>query len=323
LASDISLHSLFRPIDIEINQVERRIKKWTTINDGISEEILGRYLNGGKRIRSAIILFTGKMFNADMDTFYTLAASVEMLHCATLAHDDILDGGSIRRHQQIGNSLPPPILILIGDYLLAQSTAALASIDNPVLMRVDADSLRITCEGEYQQWSRTDKTYDEKIYIDIIQKKTASLFGASAEMAAILAGVDPETRMKMRDYGVAVGTVYQIVDDILDLIGNEAALGKTLRQDIRRGTLTLPMIKYLEKHDKSIIPDTGSLDDVKLKTLIDTLLSSGAIEASIREAEKFVVSGKRALSGLPEGVFRNGLSMIADYMIDQAKNPIR
>lgn len=320
LASRYSLAQLIRPISTDIIQVEKRIKILTANNDGIPDADLAKYLIGGKRLRSSVILLIGKMLNADMDPIYSLAASVEMLHSATLAHDDLMDGGITRRNQASGKSIPLQISILVGDYLLAQSTAALASLGDPALMKIHSDILLTTCVGEYQQWNKSGYVLSKQTYYDIIQKKTASLFAGAAEMAAVLSKVDSRTSMMLRDYGLALGTVYQISDDILDLVGDELVLGKTLRQDLRKGIITLPMILHHEqKHDISWIQQARQLDDYKILAIIEDLKKSGAIDASLNEAEEYVTSCKKALSGLPEGAFHSALVLLADYVINQGK----
>ncbi len=308
------------PIKTDINWVEKKIKKLTNNNGIIPNDDLTRYITGGKRLRSAIVLLIGKMLNAEMEPFYSLAASIELLHSATLAHDDLIDGGNMRRNQAISNSLSLPISLLAGDYLLARSTSELASLNDPTLLKIHSNTLLMTCEGEYQQWRLSGKALSKQTYYDIIQKKTASLFAGSAEMAAVLSGTDSKTRIKLRDYGLELGTLYQIVDDILDLIGDEEVLGKTLRLDLRRGTYTLPMIIYQEHQHGEQIRPSGELTDFQIATIIKALKKSGALEASLREVEHYAVSCKKSLSGLPEGIPHNALASLTDYLMDQVKS---
>ena len=312
---------LLLPISAEIICVEKRINRLIKVNGFISDSDLARYIIGGKHLRAAIVLLIGKMFNVEMEPFHRLSSSIEMLHSATLAHDDLVDGGSIRRNHATSSSHTFPVSLLVGDYLLAQSTSELASLEDPSLMKIHSNILLAVCGGEYQQWYLSGKSVSRQTYFDIIEKKTASLFAGAAEMAAVLSGTDSETRANLREYGLEIGTLYQLVDDVLDFIGDEAVLGKTLRQDLRRGTFTLPTILYQEIQHEDPIPPSGDLSDSQLSIFVEKLRKSGAIDAALGEAELYASSCKKSLLGLPEGMPCRTLESLADFILDQAKNP--
>jgi geranylgeranyl pyrophosphate synthase len=168
---------LYEPIIQDINGMEKKLKELTNMGEDALNTNLMNYLNGGKRLRSAIVLIIGEMFGSKMEPFYTLAASIEMLHSTTLAHDDLIDEDTTRR-KQVSAPIPLPQTynILIGDYLLAQSTSVIASLENSELMKIYSQTLVNICRGEYHQWSMSGQVLNREVYYDIIQKKTAHCF---------------------------------------------------------------------------------------------------------------------------------------------------
>ncbi len=278
-------------------------------------------LKGGKRLRPLIILMIGEMYNANRESLYTLAASIEMLHGATIAHDDFIDDSS-RRRLNFSNKMviQRDTKILIGDYLFSKATQSLAKLDNTEIMKIYSQVIIDICEGEYSQLSKSRYMVSRKSYYNIIQKKTASLFSCAAEMAGILSGVDEETLNHLKTYALELGTLYQIVDDVLDITGDEEKLGKTLRQDLKKGIMTLPLIYYIgQPPNKKLLSKVfaENLDEDHLCTIIEDIKMSGAIESALGEAEDHARCCRQALEWLPEGSHRQVLASIVDYVLGQ------
>jgi len=277
--------------------------------------------SGGKRIRPALVLLSAGMLGADREHAITLAASVEMLHTATLVHDDLIDGASLRRGiPTINATLGSGATVLTGDYIFARAAYLAAEIGRQALMKIFARTLMTIVNGEISQMYASSSN-DDGIpdYLERIYAKTASLFEVSTEGAAILGDVDEATLSAMKSFGCNIGMAFQIVDDVLDFTANQESLGKPAANDLRQGLLTLPVLCYL-----SSISNGGELrnqiaeqkfDEDALAEITSAIRSSDAIEQALDQARAFVEAGLAILKNMPANQERRALYELADHII--------
>jgi geranylgeranyl pyrophosphate synthase len=276
-------------------------------------------LDGGKRIRPALVILTGQMFTICTEPFYSLAAAVEMMHTATLIHDDLLDGAQARRGRRTLHTVwPTRVAVLAGDYLLAQAASLIADLAFPPILKLFAETLCTICAGEVQQTlvARGELTGREDYYRSI-DAKTASLFAATTEMAGILAGASEPQIAELRRFGRGLGRAFQIVDDVLDFVGDEAQLGKPSGSDLRQGLITLPTICYLEgANDNGVVSAilAGRRDEEHVRAAVEAIRSSGAVDVALAEARAHAGVSQKALARLPNGDSRRILSSLTGYL---------
>jgi octaprenyl-diphosphate synthase len=279
-------------------------------------------VGGGKCIRPALVLLVGRLFSAEPVPFHKLAAAVEVLHGATLIHDDLVDGAALRRGREtLHKSWPAGMAVLVGDALLAQTAALVAALDRPQILGVFADALRAMSAGEIEQLlSAGIAQHSREAYYQRIEAKTASLCAAATEMAAILADARETQTAALRCFGWELGIAFQIADDVLDFIGDEAQLGKPAGSDLRQGLVTLPTICYLEQARSSAVVDAvlaGQGDEELARIAVEAICASGAVDAALGEARSHARQAREALAGVPDGDPRHMLLALADYAVDR------
>jgi geranylgeranyl pyrophosphate synthase len=330
---------LLEPLAADLERVERKLRE-PTLSAAVSvdypqlsvilEQLLG---SGGKRLRPALALLAGRFHPVDPDKLVSLAASVEMLHTATLVHDDLIDGALLRRgNPTLNANWGPGATVLAGDYLFARSASLAAETENVRVVAIFANTLMTICSGELRQifdrrtippldskdaWKRALALYDERIHA-----KTASLFSAATEGAAVLSGA-PETHLAaLRDYGLLLGTGFQIVDDVLDFSGDQETLGKPIGSDLREGIVTLPVLYYSRAHlddDRvaAVVRDGG--DDKLVREVVAAIRESGAVDQALDRAGRLIMQSQEALAALPEGEPRTIMHALADYAISRKR----
>jgi len=277
--------------------------------------------SGGKRIRPTLGLLIGNMLGADLDKTITLGAAVEMLHTATLVHDDLIDGALLRRGTPTLNSRwAPAATVLTGDFLFAKAAKLAAESDCLPLMRLFAETLATIVNGELTQMFSSRGLIKREEYYRRIYAKTASLFEMSARAAAMISPVDDKTVSAMQVFGYEIGMAFQIVDDILDFTGEQATVGKPVGSDLLQGLVTLPTLYYIESHPddlevRNLAKDGGSIDEEKMKNLVISIQSSDSIQKSINEANQFVERGLQVLLPFKAGVERAALEELARYIV--------
>ena len=319
---------VFGTMRADLDRVNARVARAAEVSYPVVADLLSDIVQaGGKRLRPLLLLLAGRAYDyeVNLDRLITAAAGVELLHTASLIHDDTVDRAALRRGKPTLNSmLSSGAVILIGDYLFAQSAMLAAATESTRVVSVFASTLGDICDGQLmeifdaQRLDQTREEYQRRIY-----GKTASLFAGSAEMGAIL-GHAPETHIQaIRRYGADLGTAFQIVDDILDFTGGTQDLGKPAGNDLRQGTVTLPALFYLAGHPehspewqaidaivKGHATDNGTIDAV-----IRSIRSSGAIEQAISVAEEHVARAKSAASIVPDAETRDLLAELADLAV--------
>ncbi|MDD5326215.1 MAG: polyprenyl synthetase family protein [Phycisphaerae bacterium] len=302
--------SSFMLIKDELGQVR------TLINEQMlccaDEAGIGRLIehlnsSGGKMIRPGLVLLAGIAIGKVTDKHIRIAAIVEMIHNATLLHDDVIDEGRTRRGQATVNSLwGNESAVLLGDFLLSRVFRMCADLE-PEVVKIIATAAGRTCEGELRQIAQRENwQLNESEYLDIVTEKSAALFSSCCRLGGLLAGAGEDEVRRLSDFGLNLGIAFQITDDLLDIIGDEAKAGKTLGSDVDKNKLTLAVIHLL-----------GTIDEKKRASVIDSLCnkagmiemlkSSGSLEYAHDKAQEFVTKAIAQLAGLKEGEAKNAL----------------
>lgn len=276
----------------------------------------------GKMLRPSLVLLCGIAVKGEgiTESHRTIAAVVEMIHMATLVHDDVLDEAEIRRSGRTVNDLHGnEMAVMLGDYLISKSFHLCSQIHDPWINLSLGEVTNTLCEGELIQLShRNDMEIDESRYFTIVQKKTASLIGASCRLGAHLSGADKDTCAHMERFGVASGVAFQITDDVLDLVGEQDVVGKSVGKDLDKGKLTLPIIYALSGADgktrDSLIEVIRERDLDQLRIELD---GCGSIERAMQSASLLVDQAKRELCCLPASPARELLASLADGILDR------
>jgi geranylgeranyl pyrophosphate synthase len=277
---------------------------------------------GGKRIRPTLGLLVGNMLGAPEEKLITLGASVELLHTATLVHDDLIDGALLRRGMPTLNARwSPAATVLTGDFLFARAAKLAAETDYLPLMKLFAETLAIIVNGELTQMFSARGVIDRTNYYERIYAKTASLFEMASLAAAMVATEDEATRASMKTFGYEVGMAFQIVDDILDFTGEQSTVGKPIGSDLLNGLVTLPAIYYAEEHpdDEDILslPDGGWKDTDRVQRIVDNIRRNAAIEKAMNEAREAVNRALTALEDAPASPERDALEDLAKFIVDR------
>lgn len=275
---------------------------------------------GGKRLRPAVSLLVNRIFPADPERALSLAAAVEMLHTATLVHDDLIDEAALRRGHPTVNAVWSPIAtVWAGDYMFGRAASYVAETENAEVVRLFAATLRVIVAGELRQlFNRAESLPSRDDYYARIYGKTAALFALAAQAAAVLGDAPAETVGRLYDYGYHFGMAFQVMDDILDFTADEQTLGKPVGGDLREGIVTLPVLIYAEQN-----PDAPSLrrlweyraDGVNRLSAVDEVVravrASAALEAARDEARAMATRAEAALDGLPASPTRDILADLA------------
>jgi geranylgeranyl pyrophosphate synthase len=277
---------------------------------------------GGKRIRPTLGLLVGNMLGAPEEKLITLGASVELLHTATLVHDDLIDGALLRRGMPTLNARwSPAATVLTGDFLFARAAKLAAETDYLPLMKLFAETLATIVNGELTQMFSARGVIERDNYYQRIYAKTASLFEMAALAASMVATEDEEMRESMRVFGYEVGMAFQIVDDILDFTGDQSAVGKPIGSDLLNGLVTLPAIYYAEANPRNAdilsLPEGGWKDTERVQRLVDNIRQSKATPQAMDEARQAVDRALKALSDAPVSPEREALENLAKFIVDR------
>lgn len=313
------------PVQEGVRLVEERMRTQTDLDNhpdlrGALDQLLA---SGGKRVRPTIVLLAGGMLGADVDKLVTLGAAVEMLHTATLVHDDLIDSALLRRGMATLNSKwSPAATVLTGDFLFARAARLAADIDNVSLMKKFAETLATIVNGELTQLFAARGVVNRQNYYNRIYAKTASLFEMSALSAGMLGTNDPVLQDALRIYGYQAGMAFQIMDDILDFSGDQAVVGKPLGSDLLQGLVTLPAIFYAELNpddaDVETLLEGNWHDEASMQRLVDAVRQSNAIQLALYEATSHVENALNALAPFSASVERDALADLARYIVDRS-----
>ncbi|MDO9090468.1 MAG: polyprenyl synthetase family protein [Burkholderiaceae bacterium] len=278
---------------------------------------------GGKRLRPALLLLTAGALGYQGAQRFNLAAVVEFIHTATLLHDDVVDDSALRRGRPTANqNFGNPASVLVGDFLYSRAFQMMLDAGQMRIMQILAEATNVIAEGEVLQlMNMHDASLDEAGYLRVIRSKTAKLFEASARLGAVLAGGDAATEQACADYGQALGTAFQVIDDVLDYDGDAAEMGKNLGDDLREGKATLPLIAAMQRGSAAqrdtvrIAIETGAVD--ALERIVEIVRETGALEvtrdAAAAEARRAVL----AAGQLPANVYTEALLQLAAQLLER------
>jgi len=288
----------------------------------VADYIVG---GGGKRLRPALVLLSagacGYPGDSGRDGHLVLAAVVEFIHTATLLHDDVVDGSELRRGRNTANAeFGNAASVLVGDFLYSRAFQMMLSADSMRVMRVLADATNTIAEGEVLQLMNChDPEVGEASYLEVIRRKTAKLFEAAARLGAILADASPSIEAGLAEYGMRLGTAFQLIDDVLDYSGDAAAIGKSLGDDLAEGKPTLPLIRAMASGTaaqagvvRHAIVEGGKAE---FASVLEVVRATGALDyarsVAVREAEL----ARAALQALPASEYRESLLELASFSV--------
>ena len=278
--------------------------------------------SGGKRVRPAVALLMGGMLGADPDRLVTLASAIELLHTATLVHDDLIDGALLRRGIATLNAQwTPAATVLTGDFIFAIAAKMAADTDSVAVMRLFAQTLAIIVNGEINQLFISHGLASRENYFKRIYAKTASMFELASGAAAILSPVDQEIIDPARRFGYEIGMAFQIVDDVLDFTGEQAIVGKPVANDLRQGLITLPALYYYEAFPNDsgmkMIIEGNRYMGAAMDRLVESIRQSDAIDRSLAEAKEYIDRALTILSTFPGGPEHEALGELSGYILNR------
>lgn len=320
------IDDVFHHISADLKKVEKALVAFLKSPVPIIP-VVGKHitLSGGKRFRPASLLLVAEACGYKGPRRTVLSVVTEYMHTATLLHDDVVDGGTVRRGKPSANVVyGNSVSVLVGDFLFARASQLMTEDGDLDVLGIYARTLVSLTEGEVLQLMKSkDPAISEKDYLRVVFHKTASLIAAATETGAVLAGAEAALRRKMFEYGSSVGIAFQLMDDILDYTGTEKDLGKKPYADLREGKVTLPLIQALrvasdsDRAHAAAILSGRSVSEGDIRSLADLVAANGGIEYTEKLARQYVARGKRQLSGLPDSPARTALEVLSDYIVSR------
>lgn len=322
------LKDLYFDIRDDLNRVEDALHHFTHSPNKIISEI-SEYLfkRAGKRMRPALLMLSSRVFNYTGEEHILLSAMVETIHTASLIHDDIIDNSELRRGQDsVHKRWGPNITVLLGDYLYIKTLALALETSRPEFIRILMDVSAQMIEGELHEYYMSGNLdLPEADYLEIIQKKTASLFAASCHIGAVLGKAAAKEEALMAEYGNALGMSFQIIDDLLDYSGDHKTLGKPVLSDLSEGRVTLPVIYTLNQGngDRDRLIELFKIKESDPTTakqqILDIVRSNGALNYTYQTAESYCSRAQELAAQLPDTMYRDSLHLIPEYVLYRNK----
>src|SRR5579871_2328387 len=325
LGQTLSAIEIFDLVREDLDKVEREIGL-ESISSVDAVTYIGQYLQtgGGKRLRPILVLLCGKLFGESNPGLVRMAAVVEMIHTATLVHDDVIDMAKTRRGRPSINVVwGNHTSVLAGDWLYMQAfQIALRERQFPIL-DVLINLTQMMVEGELMQLESIGKLVPEDQYMELIDRKTASLFSACARLGALSNGAPEATERRLGEYAWNLGIAFQLVDDILDFTSREKILGKPVGNDLREGKVTLPLIYALEHADaeerkliETVLAD-GNYDQVPFGKVLQILNRHQGIERAKSRANEFTQKARSIIAAFPDSPYQRALRAVTDLVTDR------
>ncbi len=318
----MSLSSIYKPVQKDLKKVEQSLEEIAAADFPLLAELLAYTLRtGGKRVRPVLTLLSGKFYIYDTALLIPMAAAIELLHTATLVHDDIVDNSPVRRGKPtVSRAWGENRALLLGDYLFAKAGSLVAGTGNLRAIKLFSETLMTISAGELKQTSVTfDMAKVRAYYFAWIGAKTACLFSTATESGAVLSQAPEKAIQAIRDYGHNLGMAFQIIDDVLDFVGEEDELGKPVGSDLREGTVTLPTILFLESYPEDELTKNviGKKDAEGVSQAVERIRNSRVIADCLTMATEFCHKASRAAEKLPDNSARKSLIDIADYIVQR------
>jgi len=314
------------PVEPFLHAVNQRLAEQVDAFDPAIVPYADYALNGqGKHLRPALVALSANALGNITDSHVTVAVIIEMVHLATLVHDDVMDEAEIRRRRlTLAANWGNEIAVLFGDCLFAQALKLAASFPTPEICRAVAMATNTVCAGEILQTQhRRDFSFTRKQYCKVLEMKTAELFALSSELSACLSGTSADTRQTLRRFGLSFGTAYQLYDDCVDLFGSEAAAGKSLGTDLAKGKLTLPVLLLWERAneaDRARIQElVQTWESGSMQCLARLLAQHETLPASLQIIHQHLEQARRWLRCLPDAHGMAGLIGLTEYLARQTE----
>ena len=318
----MELDDIYEPIRGDLKKIKGELESIGSAEfPWLDKQMSYVFKGGGKGMRPALTLLSGKFYNYNLNYLLPMAVAVELMHTSTLVHDDTIDNAMVRRGQPTINKLwGDDIAILLGDYLFAKAGEFVADTQNTRAVKLFSQTLRTISTGEINQYFSAFKLEQTRQhYLQRISGKTASLFSLATESGAILSEAPPKSIEVLRDYGHNLGLAFQIVDDVLDFISTEENLGKPVGSDLAQGTLTLPAMLLIERYpeDNPVKRFFESRDKKNIQLAIEQVRNSPVVQESYNIAAEYCSLACQNLDLLPGNATRQALVGLADYVINQ------
>ena len=321
IADITQIHNLISDDMVSVNKL---------IEESLSSEVplinqLGQYIinTGGKRLRPALVLLSSKIFKYQGNQDINLAAIIELIHTATLLHDDVVDASLLRRgHKTANQRWGNEASVLVGDFVYSRAFQMMVNVDSLYVMQILSEATNTIAEGEVQQLiNRHKPEISEDNYLNVIRNKTAKLFEAAAQLGAVISNKTKNEEKAMATYGRHLGTAFQLIDDVLDYSSSENELGKNIGSDLSQGNPTLPLLYAMWNGDKKqakIIRDSisnGGLENISL--IKDAINSTGAISYTAEIAKQESALAINTLNQLPSSEYLDALHSLAKFSVER------
>jgi octaprenyl-diphosphate synthase len=318
------LETLMAPIHADMELVEAEISRMLSPRAEPLRELI-RHVSrfSGKRLRPALTIMSGRLCGKVVPEHHSVGAIIELIHTATLVHDDILDESAMRRRvETVSHRVGSETAVLLGDYIFATCFREAAALEDRFASRYLSEIVGIVCRGEILQvHHRNDFDLDEETYFRIIEAKTAALYAAALRSGAVLGGAPYEQGLAMASFGTKVGCAFQIVDDILDLTGEESQVGKSLGTDLEKAKMTLPLLRLRDRatpEDRRRLEESVlSSDPSERRTVARMLGHYGAVASARETAESLLDQAMQELAKLPDRPERALLERAARYVLER------
>ncbi len=324
---DARISTIYEPIAEDLLKVEEKLRNLSHLNLPHLPELLEHALQaGGKRVRPAITLLAGSFYPHTHSLPLMMAAAVELLHIATLIHDDTVDNSPLRRGRPTVSGLwGKDVAVLLGDYVFATSAVFVCETNNVRVIRRFSETLMDLSSGQLQEYfSNSSAEQRRSDYGDCIFRKTASLFQTSSETGAILTDAPEESVEALKRYGYNIGMAFQVIDDILDVKGNVQEIGKPVGNDLLQGVLTLPAIILMERNPdhhpfKELVSGDCMTNGAMLKEALEMIQDPEIIEFCFAEARNYCNEATKALEYLPDKPARTSLLHLSEFVRERSR----
>lgn len=310
----------YKEIKVELEHITKIMKKETKCKDKVIEgSILELIESGGKMLRPAFVVIGSRFGNYNEERVRALGSVLELLHMATLVHDDVIDKSKLRRgHETVQSKYGTEYAVYIGDYLFCVCFKILASHASLATIKMDVKSMSRICMGEIDQLnSRFSEDMSVKSYLSRISGKTAELFSLSLYIGASESGCDKRLAKQLSNIGHNIGMAFQIIDDVLDYVGNDKTIKKSAANDLKQGIFTIPFI-YAYKQDKKMFAkylSSQEISDEDIKDILKLVKDNGGIDKAIDLAQKYTDKAFKGIDNLPENEYKYILKDIATMLI--------
>jgi octaprenyl-diphosphate synthase len=320
------LADVYSHIEKDLDRVEENLRTFSSSpNPLISEISTYLFQKKGKRIRPALLILCSKLLDYRGDEHLVMAALVEFIHTASLIHDDIIDNADFRRgRDSVHARWGPNVSVLLGDYLYIKTIGLSLQSAHPEIVRILSEVTSRMIEGELTEYhSSGNLETSEKDYVDVIDRKTASLFSAACQIGAVLGRATADEERRLVDYGRNLGLAFQVTDDLLDFQGNEKRLGKPVLSDLSEGRITLPLIYALRQDGVEnrgrlrALLDRKKLDKRSRREILDIIKADGALAYGHQQAEAFSRRAREVIAGFPESAHREALGLLAEFVLSR------